>query len=97
MGVKRVIINKENGQLWKYYCTKCKKELSREFYNWSSAHQFLGVYDCEHYTWVFVGDPFLDPPWDDETKEIVEHSVASARTQNGKYFLLPKRLAERYS
>jgi len=97
MAVKRVIENEGNGQVWKYYCTACNEELSREFYNWSGAHQFLGVHDCEHYEWVFVGDSFLNPPWDEETKAIVKNSLGSVKEQHGKYFLLPRKLAEKYS
>ena len=96
MTVKHVIESEKEGQVWKYYCTICKQDLSRVFYAWGGAYQFLGVYDCEHYKWVFVGDSFLDPPWDEETKEIVENSLGSVREQHGKYFLLPRSLADRY-
>ena len=88
--------NEENGQIGKFHCTICKQDLARLFYNWQGAYQLLGVYDCEHYEWVFVGDYDLSPPWDDETKEILIKSVASVREQHGKYFLLPRSLADRY-
>ena len=97
MGVIRMIENEENGQTEKHYCTICKQDLSRSFYTWGGAYQFLGVYDCEHYEWVFVGDYYLDPPWDKETTEIVENSVAKVRGNGGKYFLLPRRLVEKQS
>jgi len=90
MNVERKIQIVENGQQEYLYCSFCHQELVAEFYNWSGVHQFLGVNDCEHYQWIFVGDPFLDPPWDEETKEIVKNSVADVRAGNGRYFLLPK-------
>ena len=96
MAVKWIVENEENGQLGKFYCTICKQDLSRVFYTWGGAYQFLGVYDCKHYEWVFVGDYDLDPPWDEETKKIVENSLGSVVEQHGKYFLLPRSLAGRY-
>jgi hypothetical protein len=51
--------------------------------------QFLGVWDCTHYTWIFVGDFDLSPPQDPETKEIVSKSLTKVNVNGGKYFLLP--------
>ena len=96
MAVKWIVENEENGQLGKFYCTICKQDLSRVFYTWGGAYQFLGVYDCKHYEWVFVGDYDLDPPWDEETKKIVENSLGSVVEQHGKYFLLPRSFVDRY-
>ena len=96
MGVERAIHTLQDGQEESLYCKICYEELSREFYNDSGIQVLLRVNDCEHYQWIFVGDVFLDPPWDEETKEIVENSVASAREQHGKYFLLPRSFVDRY-
>ena len=90
MGVERAIQTLENGQEESLYCKICYEELSREFYNDSGIQVLLRVNDCEHYQWIFVGDPFLDPPWDEETKQIVKNSVADVRAGNGRCFLLPK-------
>jgi len=51
----------------------------------------LGVRDCDHYEWVFVGESFLEPPLDKETKEIVNKALGKVNANSGKYFLLPKR------
>ena len=82
--------NEPNGQTIKRYCRVCNKELSAEFYTWGGAYQFLGVHDCPHFEWVFVGEPYLQPPRDPETKAIISDSIAKVDTNNGKYFLLPK-------
>jgi len=80
----------KEGEMISFYCTRCDKELSVEFYNGSGVQQLIGTYNCRHYQWIFVGDPFLYPPWDEETKQIVKNSVADVRAGNGRYFLLPK-------
>ena len=82
--------NEPNGQTIKTYCRVCNKELSTKFYTWGGAYQFLGVHDCPHFEWVFVGDFYLQPPQDPETKEIISKSLGKVDTSNGKYFLLPK-------
>jgi len=97
MGVERAIQTLENGQEESLYCKICYEELSREFYNDSGIQVLLRVNDCEHYQWIFVGDPFLDPPWDLVTREIINNAVAKVDASGGKYFLLPRSLAERYS
>jgi len=97
MGVERAIHTGENGQEISLYCRICNEELSREFYNWSGAHSLMEIHDCEHYVWTFVGDAFLAPPWDEETKEIIEQAVAKVDTSGGKYFLLPRDSAGKYS
>jgi hypothetical protein len=89
--VKAQVINEENGQVVRRYCEKCGELLSEEFYNGSGAVQFLGVWDCKHYTWVFVGDFYLDPPHDPETKAILGKAYGKVSTSGGKYFLLPKQ------
>ena len=78
------------GEMASFYCRTCQQELSRSFYTRGGQYLFLSVHDCEHYQWIFVGDPFLDPPWDEETKQIVKNSVADVRAGNGRCFLLPK-------
>jgi len=89
-------INKD-GEVQGFYCKLCRQVLSEEFYSRDGVHSLLGVYNCKHYTWVFVGDSFLDPPWDEETRQIIDSAIAKARADDGKYFLLPRRLAEKYS
>jgi len=86
----------ENKLLGKFYCKLCKQDLAKVFYFIPAAYQLLGVYDCKHYKWVFVGDYDLIPPWDVETKEILINSVASVITQHGKYFLLSRDMTDRY-
>jgi len=90
MNVLRKTENVEKGQQVYLYCGLCHQLLMEEFYNWSDVQQLLGASDCDHFVWIFVGDPFLDPPWDEETKQIVKNSVADVRAGNGRYFLLPK-------
>jgi len=82
--------NEPNGQTIQMYCKMCDVVLSEEFFTWGGAHQFLGIRDCSHFEWVFVGDYFLQPPQDPETKQIISKSLAKIDTGNGKYFLLPK-------
>ena len=89
MSVKRVTHSEENGQVEKLYCKNCRRELVTEFYNWSGKHSLLSIHDCEHYAWSFIGDPFLDPPQDKETKQIVDSAIAKVDGSGGKYFLLP--------
>jgi len=89
MNVERVVHRSENGYDEYLYCRLCGKELAAEFYNRSSVQQLLRVHDCPHYQWVFVGDPFLDPPQDKETREILDTAIAKVDTNGGKYFLLP--------
>jgi len=44
-----------------------------------------------------VGDVFLTPPWDEETREIIGNAVANGvDASGGKYFLLPRSLANKY-
>jgi hypothetical protein len=81
--------NKPNGQTIKLYCKLCNEELSAEFYTWGGAYQFLGVHDCPHFRWVFVGEYFLDPPQDPDTKAIIRKSLSKVNANYGKYFLLP--------
>ena len=88
--VKTQVINEENGQVVRRYCEKCDSVLSEQFYTHGGAVQFLGVWDCTHYTWIFVGDFYLDPPQDPETRRIAENSFGKISTSSGKYFLLPK-------
>lgn len=88
--VVRSLENTENGQVTRRYCEKCGIMLSEEFYTWGNAHQFLGVQDCAHYRWVFIGDYFLQPPQDEETRSIIKQSLGKIDTTHGKYFLLPK-------
>jgi hypothetical protein len=97
MGVERGIYTSQNGQEISLYCRICYEELSREFYDWNGKHALIEVHDCEHYVWVFLRDAILTPPWDEETKEIIDHAFAKVDTSNGKYFLLPRDLAGRYS
>lgn len=79
------------------YCTICHEELSAEFYSRSGVQFLLGVRNCKHYKWVFVGDVFLTPPWDEETREIIGNAVANGvDASGGKYFLLPRSLANKY-
>jgi len=87
--MKTKVINTENGQERCLHCEICDEELSRVFYTWGGAYQLLGIRDCSHYRWVFVGDFYLSPPQDPETKEIVSESLAKVNTNGGKYFLLP--------
>jgi hypothetical protein len=88
--VKAQVINEENGQVVRRYCEKCGELLSEEFYTHGGAVQFLGVRDCVHYRWIFVGDFYLSPPWDEETKAIISESLGKVSTSGGKYFLVPK-------
>jgi len=88
--MKTQVINTENGQERYLYCEACHEELSRQFFTWGGAYQLLSIRDCPHYQWVFVGDYFLDPPQDPETKEIISKSFAKINASGGKYFLLPK-------
>jgi len=88
--VKHVIETEKDGQTWKYRCVKCNKDLSRVFYTWGTAYQVLGVWDCVHYEWIFIGDYDLSPPWDENTRRIIENSLGKVSTNGGKYFLLPK-------
>jgi hypothetical protein len=82
----------KDGQVIQLYCKECNSVLSEEFYNGSGVVQFLGVRDCVHFQWIFVGEPYLQPPQDPETKKIVSKSIAKVDANNsGKYFLLPKR------
>jgi len=81
--------NEPNGQTKKRYCRVCNKELSAEFYTWGGSYQLLGIRNCIHYQWVFVGDYFLQPPQDPQTKEIIKESIAKINASGGKYFLLP--------
>jgi len=87
--VVRSLENTENGQVVRRYCEKCGELLSEEFHNWSNGYQLLGIRDCSHYRWVFVGDFYLSPPQDPETKEIVSKSLTKVNVNGGKYFLLP--------
>jgi len=84
----RLKIDKD-GQMASFYCVRCHKELSTEFYNGSDVRQLIGTYNCSHYHWIFVGDYYLDPPRDKETKEILDTAIAKVDTNGGKYFLLP--------
>ena len=82
----------KNGQTIQLYCPACDRILSEEFYTHGGAYELLGVKDCDHYEWVFVGEAYLNPPWDKETKGIVNRSLGKVNANNsGKYFLLPKR------
>ena len=81
----------KDGQTIQLYCPRCDTILSEEFYTHGGASQLLGVRDCDHYEWVFVGESSLNPPWDEETKEIVNKSLGKVNANYGKYFLLPKR------
>ena len=87
--VVRSVENTENGQVIQMRCNKCNRILSEEFYNGSGVVQFLGVWDCVHYEWIFIGDFYLSPPQDPETKEIVSKSLTKVNVNGGKYFLLP--------
>ena len=79
----------KEGEMISFYCTRCHKELSVEFYNGSGVQQLIGTYNCRHYQWIFVGDPFLDPPWDEEVRELIGNAIAKVNGNGGKYFLLP--------
>jgi len=77
------------GEMASFYCRTCQQELSRSFYTRGGQYLFLSVHDCEHYQWIFVGDPFLDPPWDEEVRELIGNAIAKVNGNGGKYFLLP--------
>jgi hypothetical protein len=79
----------KEGEMISFYCTRCHKELSVEFYNGSGVQQLIGTYNCRHYQWIFVGDPFLYPPWDEEVREFIGNAIAKVNGNGGKYFLLP--------
>ena len=87
--VVRNVVRETDGQQVYLYCKLCRKELMTEFYNWSNVQQLLGVRNCKHFSWVFVGDPFLDPPWDEEVREFIGNAIAKVNGNGGKYFLLP--------
>ena len=94
MNVERVVHRFKNGHDEYLYCRLCGKELAAEFYNRSSVQQLLRVHDCPHYQWTFVGDVFLDPPQDEETREITSNAIAKVDGIGGKYFLLPIAIKE---
>ena len=89
--MKTKVINTENGQERCLYCEICHEELSREFFTWGGGYQLLGIRDCIHYRWVFVGEYFLDPPQDPETKSIISESLARINANYGKYFLMENK------
>jgi len=89
--LKVQVVNEEDGQVIRKYCEKCGELLSEEFYNGSNAYQLLGIRDCSHYRWVFVGEYFLDPPQDPETRKIFSESLGKVNADFGKYFLIENK------
>jgi len=89
--LKVQVVNEEDGQVIRKYCKKCGGLLSEEFYNGSNAYQLLGIRDCSHYRWVFVGDFYLSPPQDPDVRRIIRESFGKVSTNGGKYFLMENK------
>jgi hypothetical protein len=81
----------KDGQVIQLYCKECDSVLSEQFYNGSNAYQLLGIRDCSHYRWVFVGDFYLSPPQDPDVRRIIRESFGKVSTNGGKYFLMENK------
>jgi hypothetical protein len=71
-------------------CPSCGIVLAVQFESWEGYTVITQVQHCSHWEWLFIGQPDLDFP-DEEDKAIMQNAVMSVYDSGGgRYFLLPQ-------